>query len=154
MFGMANVMPGQILLPPPNGINAKSAPLKSIPLLRNLSGLKLSASVQHSAFLPIAQALIITLVLEGISYPLISHLSLLSLGTNNGTGGCNLNVSLIMDFKYISFCNSVSSTYPFLSYTFLTSACTFSITLGFLINSDIAHSTVEDEVSPPPTNMS
>ena len=113
-ISMANVMPGQILLPAPNGINSKSVPLKSMELLRNLSGLKLSVSPQYLGFLPIAQALIMTLVLEGISYPLIWHLSLLTLGTNNGTGGCNLKVSLMMDFKYTNWCNSVSSTCPFL----------------------------------------
>ncbi|KAI5432856.1 hypothetical protein KIW84_020241, partial [Lathyrus oleraceus] len=128
-------------------MNSKSVPLKSIVLLRNLSGLKLSASTQYLGSLPIAQALINTIALAGISYPLIWHLSLHSLGSNNGAWGCSLSVSLMTHFKYINWCNSVSSTYPFLSYTLLTSACASSITFGFFIISDIHHPINPDDVS-------
>jgi hypothetical protein len=66
----------------------------------NLSGSKLSGSVQYLGSLPVAHAFTTTLVLTGISYPFISHFSLHSLGSNRGAGGCNLRVSLTTSFKY------------------------------------------------------
>ena len=68
MVARAKDMPGHILLPPPNGMNSKFAPLKSIWEPWNLSGWKQSASLQYSVSLPMVHALIITLVLLGISY--------------------------------------------------------------------------------------
>nr|CAB3494055.1 unnamed protein product [Digitaria exilis] len=74
-------MPGHILLPAPNGMNSKSAPLKSMsPRLSNLSGLNSSASSQYLASLDIAHAFTKTAV---------------PLGMSNGPGGCSLKVSLI-----------------------------------------------------------
>jgi hypothetical protein len=63
----ANVVPGQPLLPAPKGMNWKSFPLKSIALSKNLSGLNSSGFSHDEGSLPIAQALMITLVLARIS---------------------------------------------------------------------------------------
>ncbi|KAF4391216.1 hypothetical protein G4B88_016526 [Cannabis sativa] len=142
-----NDIPGHILLPTPNGIYSKLFPLKSILLSRNLSGIKLSGSVQYLGSLPIAHAL--TMIL-----PLITHFSLLSLGSNNGEEGCNLRVSFTIDFKYFKSLIPVSSTMPFLLNTCLTSSCAFFITLGFLIISAIAQSTIVADVSVPAVKMS
>ncbi|KAF4396069.1 hypothetical protein G4B88_020706 [Cannabis sativa] len=142
-----NDIPGHILLPAPNGIYSKLFPLKSILLSRNLSGIKLSGSIQYLGSLPIAHAL--TMIL-----PLITHFSLLSLGSNNGEEGCNLRVSFTIDFKYFKSLIPASSTMPFLLNTCLTSSCAFFITLGFLIISAIAQSTIVADVSVPAVKMS
>lgn len=60
-----------------------------------------------------AQALSMTLVFTGISYPLISHLSLHSLESNKGAGGCSLKVSLTTAFMNFNSWMPDSSTVPF-----------------------------------------
>ncbi|KAK2377524.1 cytochrome P450 71D10 [Trifolium repens] len=95
MVDKLNAMPGHILLPAPNGMYSKSTPLKSIDVLRNLLGLKLSASSINND--PCFSWDIVLIYL--------AHLSLLSLGANNGAGGCSLNVSLMTDFKYTNWCS-------------------------------------------------
>ena len=97
----ANDMSGHILLPRPNGMNSKLDTLKSIREPWNLSGRKQSASIQYSIALLMAHALMITLVLFGISYPLISHFSLDSLLIK--APRCCLYVSSIY-FIYFKFC--------------------------------------------------
>ncbi|KAF4384311.1 hypothetical protein F8388_004544 [Cannabis sativa] len=141
-FISPNDMPGHILLPAPNGMYSKLFPLKSIELSRNLSGIKLSGSVQYLGSLPIAHALTTILVFTD------------SLGSNNGTGECSLKVSLTIDFKYLMLVTSASSTLPFLLNTFLTSSCAFFIIPGFLTSSAIAQSIVVADVSPPAVKIS
>nr|GMD41330.1 RNA polymerase, subunit H/Rpb5, conserved site-containing protein [Ipomoea batatas] len=100
--------PGHILLPAPKGKNSKWFPIKSIELLSNLSGIKLSGLSQYWGSLPIAHTLINTLAPCGN-------------------------------------CRSFSSNFSFP----LTSACALANTRGFFISSDIAHTTVSDDVSVP-----
>lgn len=99
IFARPNDIPGHILFPAPNGTYWCLFTVKSKELLSNLSGEKLSASFQYPGSLPIAQAFTITSVFMGMRYPLISVCFLHSL-SNKGTGGCNLRVSLITNFKY------------------------------------------------------
>ncbi|KAF4390188.1 hypothetical protein G4B88_005106 [Cannabis sativa] len=81
-----NDIPGQILLPEPNGMYSKLLPLKSIELSTNLSGIKFSGSIQYFGSLPIAHKFTTTLVFIG----------------SRGAGGCNLKVSLITDFNSLT----------------------------------------------------
>uniref|UniRef100_A0A7C9A255 Uncharacterized protein n=1 Tax=Opuntia streptacantha TaxID=393608 RepID=A0A7C9A255_OPUST len=77
-----------------------------------------------------------------------------SLGTRRGAAGCNLRVSLMTNFKYLTSLRLDSPVTPFSLKTSLTSACALSITFGFLNNSDIAHSNVEKVVSLPALKIS
>uniref|UniRef100_A0A7C9AJJ2 Uncharacterized protein n=1 Tax=Opuntia streptacantha TaxID=393608 RepID=A0A7C9AJJ2_OPUST len=140
ILAMANDIPGQILLPPPKGINWKSCPLKSVGVFRNLSGLNLSGSSQKAGSLWIAHELIMTAVLAGMLYSFIVASWVDNRGTSKGTGGCILSVSLITAFKYFIFSRSSSFTYDFSLVTALISFCTSFKMLGCLNNSVIAHS--------------
>ncbi|KAJ4712447.1 RNA polymerase, subunit H/Rpb5, conserved site-containing protein [Melia azedarach] len=95
----ANVVPGQLLLPQPNGINSKSRPLKSMLGFKNLSGLNSSGSSNNPGSLPIARAFIITPDFAGMSYPPTLTSFVGCRGSNNGSGGCNLSVSFITAFR-------------------------------------------------------
>ncbi|URD73194.1 hypothetical protein MUK42_34391 [Musa troglodytarum] len=66
VVAMAKATPGQPLRPAPNGINWKSCPLKSMLLPTNLSGQNSSGFSHETGSLPIAQALITTLVPLGM----------------------------------------------------------------------------------------
>ncbi|CAI0450793.1 unnamed protein product, partial [Linum tenue] len=73
---MANEIPGQPLLPAPNGISSKSCPRKSTlqPSFKNLSGMNSSGCSQIPGSLPIAHAFTIVIVPAGTWYPSISTL--------------------------------------------------------------------------------
>ncbi|CAN1845701.1 hypothetical protein LINPERHAP1_LOCUS37935, partial [Linum perenne] len=96
---VAKLIPGQPLLPAPNGISSKSCPLKSIELFKNLSGLNSSGSSQFFGSLPIAHAFINTLVFAATSYPCTVTSRVDSRGTKIGIGGCSLKDSFITAFK-------------------------------------------------------
>ncbi|GAB4848500.1 hypothetical protein Ancab_003205 [Ancistrocladus abbreviatus] len=92
-------IPGQDLLPDPNGMNSKLLPLKSGALwFKNLEGLKLSGSVHESLSRPMAHALIMTLDLAGIKYPATSASSAVSC-RRRGMGGWRRRVSLMAQRK-------------------------------------------------------
>ncbi|KAK2968071.1 hypothetical protein RJ640_000486 [Escallonia rubra] len=93
-------------------------------------------------------------IFTSISYPLISHYSRLSLRSNKGAEGCSLKVSLITDCKYLNSLRPVSSTFLRSPKTFRTSACALFMTRGDFSISDIAHSTVVDDVSLPALKIS
>ncbi|KAF3435242.1 hypothetical protein FNV43_RR22329 [Rhamnella rubrinervis] len=90
--------------------------------------MKESASTQYSGSLPNPNRLIMNFVSAGTSYPLTSHRSFGTL-VSKETGGCSLSVSLTTDLR-----------------TRRTSSCALFNTLGFLSNSDMAHSMVVAEV--------
>ncbi|KAJ1270635.1 hypothetical protein BS78_06G067800 [Paspalum vaginatum] len=73
-----------------------------------------------------------------------------SLGNSNGSAGCSRRVSLMTSFRYVRSCRSSSVTAAFPRSRLRTSACAFSIALGFLMSSDMAHSIVVAVVSLPP----
>ncbi|CAN1173778.1 hypothetical protein LINPERHAP2_LOCUS30875 [Linum perenne] len=118
----------------------------------------MSGWVQYLGFLPMAQALMIILVLAGMVYPSISHFSIFCLGTNIATGGCSLKASLITNFRYFSSPMFASSTIFLLSLNRCgccrTSSWALLRTRGLRNISDIAHSIIELVVSLPPVNIS
>uniref|UniRef100_J3LEH8 Uncharacterized protein n=1 Tax=Oryza brachyantha TaxID=4533 RepID=J3LEH8_ORYBR len=101
MVEWPNVIPGQLLLPAPNGIYSKFAPLKSILPSLKRSGLNTSGSSQCFGSLLIAQMFTNTVVPLGTSYPITLHVWRHSLGRSNGTTGCNLRVSLMTSFRFL-----------------------------------------------------
>ena len=83
----------------------------------------------------------------------LTFLTLHSLGSSNGVGGCTRHVYFITNLKYFNSRILVSSTYPFSSKILLTSIRTFSISIGFFTSSDITQSIIVDEVSLPALNI-
>uniref|UniRef100_A0A7C9D0Y1 Uncharacterized protein n=1 Tax=Opuntia streptacantha TaxID=393608 RepID=A0A7C9D0Y1_OPUST len=104
-MGNANIIPGQLLLPTPNGKNLKSTfpppTVASVPLssCRNRSGRNSSGSCHHSGLFASHHALTTTLDSLGIVCPPRDAFSRFIWGTNSGIGVCSLKVSFIVACK-------------------------------------------------------
>ncbi|KAJ0950608.1 hypothetical protein HanPSC8_Chr02g0050171 [Helianthus annuus] len=120
----------------------------------NLSGLNSSGSVHDAGSLPIAQALIITCVRGGMSYPIRLTPFLASRARSKGSGACNRKASFTTALRYGIFSKSSSGIIGLPCPTSDTSCCNFFITLGCFISSLIAQSRLENMVSDPATNTS
>lgn len=153
-IGTAESYSRHIHRPEPNAMYSKLFTWKFIEESRNLSRIKLSGSVQYFGSLPMAYASIMSLALDGISNQLILRFSLHSFGNHTEPGGCNLRVSLITSFRNCNSSMPVSSTFPFLLKTSLTSPWTLFGTLGFFIISDSALSMAMADESVPAAKMS
>lgn len=94
-----NDIVGHPFLPILNEINWKSCPLKSTWLVSNLLGMNSPGSSHNLVSLWIVDALINTIILVVVWYPLSLTLDDVSQATKRGTGGCNLKVSLTTHFK-------------------------------------------------------
>ncbi|KAF4403977.1 hypothetical protein G4B88_014433 [Cannabis sativa] len=139
--------PGHTLRPPPNGINSKLLPLTSTSDPMNLSGLNNSWSSHMSLSLPIAHVLTKICAPFGIVKPLIlTSLSALR-GSNNGTAGCNRNVS----FSNRETSDSLTG-FPF-PMIWSSSALALDRDSGLRSSSAIAHWKVVAVVSVPATNI-
>lgn len=147
-------IPGQPLRPEPNGRSWKSRPRRSMLLPTNLSGIKLSGSVQTLGSLPIAHIFMITCDFRGMWKPLTLQSSMAAWGSNSGATGRNLKVSFNTMFKYSNFSKSDSSTILSKPTTSSNSFWTFFITRGCLMSSESVHSIAVDDVSIAPTTMS
>lgn len=152
-IGTAKSYSRHIHRPEPNAMYSKLFTWKFIEESRNLSRIKLSGSVQYFGSLRMAYASIMSLALDGISNPLILRFSLHSFGNHKEPGGCNLRVSLITSFRNCNSLMPVSSTFPFLLKTSLTSPWTLFGTLGFFIIDSALSMAMADE-SVPATKIS
>lgn len=141
-------VPGQALLPNPNGMNLcdKSSPFS------NLSGLKLSGLSHNLWSLCMAHAFTNTVVPSDTSNPPIVQSPDEKCGTNSGTGGYNRRVSemiLCMQRSLEMSCSFTKHSWPTWASN---STLAFFNTCGWLRRLDIAHSNVTDDVSVPANN--
>lgn len=157
---MVKFTPGHTLLPDPKGRSWKCCPLTSteftwlsVPSCRNLSGQKSNGQSQIFGSLPTAQTFTNNMVFVGMSYPPILHCCTDFLVTRD-TGGCSLNVSFTMAWRYGRFSTSGSPTSRLFPMTRSISSLAFSSTLGWLMSSANAHSSEIAFVSVPAVNKS
>ena len=148
-IGNARMIPGQLLLPTPNGRYRKSLPLASTldSSSKNLSGLNSSGFLQFSGLFASHQALTKILLSAGISYPP----SLASLrfmwGTKRGIAIRSRRVSLTTAWRYGSLRVSGSVTCTPGPSTVSISCRSFLWTCGWFTNSAMPHSIDHNVVS-------
>ncbi|WVZ06962.1 hypothetical protein V8G54_020308 [Vigna mungo] len=146
--------PGQTRRPAPNGSSLKSCPFMSTSSSRNLSGRNSNGSFQTAGSRATAHTLTWTLEPLGMSYPPTLTLALALCGSMSGVGGWSLNDSFATHCRYGRLKKSASVITLSSPITLSSSSWAFCCTLGFLINSAMAHSTEIADVSVPAVIMS